>query len=44
MTTNKALFKRAQGAPADRVDRVLGHPVAYVVTAALLLSVFGWTF
>lgn len=44
MTTNKALFKRAQGAPADRVDRVLGHPVAYCLTAAILLSIFGWTF
>jgi hypothetical protein len=44
VTTEKALFKRAQGTPADRVERVLGHPVAYVVTGAILLSIFGWTF
>jgi hypothetical protein len=44
VSTNKALFKRAQGAPADRVDRVLGHPVAYLLTGAVLLSIFGWTF
>lgn len=44
MTTKKAFFKRAQAGPADDVSRVLGHPVAYAVTAAILLSVFGWTF
>ncbi|HEY7876355.1 MAG TPA: hypothetical protein VIG64_14665 [Actinomycetota bacterium] len=42
--TTKTLFKRAQGTPADRVERVLGHPVAYVLTATILLSIFGWTF
>lgn len=42
--TKKTVVKRAQRGPADDVARVLGHPVAYVVTAAILLSVFGWTF
>ena len=42
--TTRTFFKRAQAGPADRVDRVLGHPVAFVVTAAILLSIFGWTF
>jgi hypothetical protein len=26
------------------VDRVLGHPLAFLATAALLLALFGWTF
>lgn len=26
------------------VDRVLGHPLAYIATALILLLVFGWTF
>jgi hypothetical protein len=26
------------------VDRVLGHPLAFFATAALLLALFGWTF
>lgn len=42
--TTRTFFKRAQAGPADRVDRVLGHPVAFVLTGAILLSIFGWTF
>ncbi|MBW3595215.1 MAG: hypothetical protein KY391_06510 [Actinobacteria bacterium] len=31
--------------PAGRAfDRWLGHPVAYLLTAAILLTIFGWTF
>jgi hypothetical protein len=26
------------------LDRLLGHPIAFVLTAALLLTLFGWTF
>jgi hypothetical protein len=26
------------------MDRWLGHPVAYILTAAILLTIFGWTF
>ena len=28
----------------DRLDRWFGHPVAYVLTGAILLTIFGWTF
>ncbi|MGH2693593.1 MAG: hypothetical protein ACRDJJ_02140, partial [Actinomycetota bacterium] len=30
--------------PPSVERRVLGHPLAYLVTAALLLALFGWTF
>lgn len=30
--------------PSTTLDRFLGHPGAYLVTAAVLLAVFGWTF
>ena len=26
------------------LDRLLGHPIAFIVTAVLLLTLFGWTF
>ena len=32
------------GPPVRRGERILGHPVAFLVTAALLLALFGWTF
>lgn len=31
-------------APPDRFERVLGHPLAFLATAAILLALFGWTF
>src|SRR5918992_4350729 len=31
-------------APPDRIERVLGHPLAFLLTAAILLALFGWTF
>jgi len=34
----------ADTTPKQRVDRVLGHPLAYLATAAILLLLFGWTF
>ena len=42
--TTRTFFKRAQAGPADRVDRVLGNPIAFVLTGLILLSIFGWTF
>jgi hypothetical protein len=30
--------------PRSGLDRVLGHPVAYALTALILLTLFGWTF
>jgi hypothetical protein len=32
------------GEPRSGLDRVLGHPVAYLLTALILLTLFGWTF
>ncbi|HWL65961.1 MAG TPA: hypothetical protein VNP73_08305 [Actinomycetota bacterium] len=34
----------ATGAPKDPISRALGHPVAYVATAVILLAVFAWPF
>ncbi|MDQ4024417.1 MAG: hypothetical protein M3217_02840, partial [Actinomycetota bacterium] len=31
-------------APASRADRWLAHPLAFLLTTAILLLVFGWTF
>ncbi|HEV3471758.1 MAG TPA: hypothetical protein VG408_00940, partial [Actinomycetota bacterium] len=28
----------------SRVDRVLGHPIAFLVTTGVLIAIFGWTF
>ncbi|HET7483130.1 MAG TPA: hypothetical protein VFK89_09755 [Actinomycetota bacterium] len=44
--TTEPLTERAPGrvAPDTGMNRVLGHPVAYLLTAAILLLVFGWTF
>lgn len=42
-----SLIKRAHpGAPlmTSKLDRVLGQPVAFLVTTAILLVLFGWTF
>lgn len=33
-----------QSLPNDGITRVLGHPAAFLATAALLLALFGWTF
>ncbi|MDQ4065377.1 MAG: hypothetical protein M3161_04960, partial [Actinomycetota bacterium] len=45
---NQTLLRRAQVEPppmtTGRLDRVLGHPIAFVVTTAVLVLVFGWTF
>ncbi|MEA2505929.1 MAG: hypothetical protein QOH48_547 [Actinomycetota bacterium] len=30
--------------PTSRLQRALGHPLAYLGTAAILLTLFGWTF
>jgi hypothetical protein len=30
--------------PSSRLERTLGHPLAYLVTAGILLALFGWTF
>ena len=41
------LTERAHAAPDPanpRVDRWLGHPAAFLATAAILLVIFGWTF
>lgn len=39
------LTDRAPQTPAPTaLDRWLGHPVAYILTAAILLTIFGWTF
>ena len=36
---------RTEVSPTQRPDaRILGHPMAFLVTAALLLALFGWTF
>jgi hypothetical protein len=35
---------RTPAAPPSAGDRWLGHPAAFVATAAILLAVFGWTF
>ena len=32
------------GRAPDGLDRWFGHPVAYVLTGAILLTIFGWTF
>jgi hypothetical protein len=42
--TTRTFFKRAQGDPGDKAGRLLGHPVAFIATAAILLAIFGWTF
>ena len=40
------LTERAPQTPSTTttMDRWLGHPVAYILTAAILLMIFGWTF
>ena len=41
----ETLTERAPQPPStSAMDRWLGHPVAYILTAAILLTVFGWTF
>jgi hypothetical protein len=30
--------------PGSKVDRWFGHPIAFLVTTAILLLIFGWTF
>lgn len=38
------LNESAPGPPPTAMERWLGHPVAYLLTAAILLCIFGWTF
>jgi hypothetical protein len=42
------LTERAQvppgSVPASKIDRWFGHPIAFLLTAAILLLIFGWTF
>lgn len=41
----ETLTERAPQPPSgSALDRWLGHPVAFILTAAILLTVFGWTF
>jgi hypothetical protein len=35
---------RSGSGPVSRMDAVLGHPAAFLATAVLLLTLFGWTF
>lgn len=45
---SEPLIRRAQVRSSmmavSRVDRVLGHPLAFLLTAAMLIMIFGWTF
>lgn len=45
---SEPLIRRAQVRSSmmavSRVDRVLGHPLAFLLTAAILIMIFGWTF
>jgi len=43
MATETATERAPRSAPSGP-DGWLGHPVAYLVTAALLVTIFGWTF
>ena len=44
MATQTLTERAPEPAPSSAMDRWLGHPVAYLLTAAILLTVFGWTF
>ena len=44
MATNTLTERAPHTSPASAMDRWLGHPVAYILTAAILLTIFGWTF
>ena len=45
--TSSTLTERARREPAagsSKLDAWLGHPAAFLATAAILLLIFGWTF
>lgn len=46
--TLSVLTERVRTSPAPErrpaIDRVLGHPLAYALTALVILAAFGWTF
>ena len=44
MATHTLTDRAPQTPQATSLDRWLGHPVAYILTAAILLTIFGWTF
>lgn len=44
MATDTLTERAPQTPPSSPMDRWLGHPVAYILTAAILLTIFGWTF
>ena len=44
MATEPVTERAPEPPSGSALDRWLGHPVAYVLTAAILLLVFGWTF
>lgn len=44
MATETLIERAPQRPDASGTDRWLGHPVAYILTAAILLTIFGWTF
>ena len=44
MATQTLTERASEPASTSALDRWLGHPVAYLLTAAILLTVFGWTF
>ncbi|MBW3595216.1 MAG: hypothetical protein KY391_06515, partial [Actinobacteria bacterium] len=40
----ETLSERAPEPTPRALDRWVGHPIAYLMTAAVLLTIFGWTF
>jgi hypothetical protein len=42
-TTSERVRPKAEGT-LPKIDRVLGHPVAFAATALVLLALYGWTF
>jgi hypothetical protein len=43
-TLSERVRPRLGGEAPAKLDRVLGHPIAFATTAAILLGLYGWTF